>query len=61
MPSTSMLLTSGASSRIALSTASFTVSAEDGHPSQLPFMRSRTTPLRVSASTISTSPPWEPR
>ncbi len=58
--STSMPVTSGAASRIAVSTASVSVTDDEGQPSQLPSIRSRTAPSSLSP-TSSTSPPCEPR
>ena len=54
--STSMISISGAASRIAFSTAIWSVIVDDGHPSQLPSSRSFTAFAAVSMSTSSTSP-----
>src|ERR1700758_5885355 len=51
---------SGAAARMASSTASSNVTADDGQLLQLPLNASRTTSSAVTSSK-STSPPWEPR
>jgi hypothetical protein len=58
--STSIPSVSGAAAWIAVSTAKVNVTEDDGHPSQLPSIRRRTTPSSVTP-TSSTSPPCDPR
>ncbi len=60
-PSTMMWATSGAAWRMASSTAIFSVTAEDGQPSQLPSRRMVMAPASSSTSSTSTSPPWDAR
>ncbi|OOL33264.1 hypothetical protein GQ85_02555 [Rhodococcus rhodochrous] len=57
--STSSSVISGAAARTASCTASSRVTADDGHPWQLPSRRNRTTSSRIATS--STSPPCDPR
>ena len=60
-PTTSIRVISGAASSMARSTASSSVTDDEEQPSQLPSIRSSTTPSSPSMERISTSPPWEPR
>ena len=52
MPSASTATTSGAATRMASSMALFTVSAEDGQPSQLPSSRRCTTPRASTPTSV---------
>ena len=52
IPSTSTLVTSGAASRTARSTALCTVAAEPAQPSQLPSSRSSATPASVDTEVV---------
>ena len=58
--STLIPVISGAASSMAPCTASFKVADDDGQPSQLPIIRSRTTPASLTPIN-STSPPCEPK
>ena len=58
-PSTSMRVISGAASSMAACTASSRVTEDDAQPSQLPSIRSETTPASPSTSSTSTSPPCD--
>ena len=59
-PSTTTSVTSGAASSIAPLIASWTVTVEDGQPSQLPSRRSWATPSAVTPRYV-TPPACEPR